>query len=123
MTLELNSTKLKYRVLYNNTLQKGPESFCSCEPKCAHPQIRSPITKDASCFICIHCNEFDRIDYGKCKSCPEGEKPTVDRMSCEPIPEQYVDYSSPWSIFATVVSVSGKGSFITWQYYVTIQFD
>ncbi|XP_034186753.2 metabotropic glutamate receptor 6 isoform X3 [Osmia lignaria lignaria] len=80
----------------------------SCSRPCGSNRIMVRVKEDPCCWRCQSCGRYRyKVDEQRCEECEWGSRPTANGTSCEPIPEQFVDYSNPWAIVATAVAVSG----------------
>ncbi|XP_035220503.1 metabotropic glutamate receptor 3-like [Stegodyphus dumicola] len=74
-----------------------PRSFCSAP--CQRGQAKLQLEGDTCCWLCTNCSTFQYLpDEYHCRDCPFGTLPSATKTTCEPIPEAYLSYSSPWAI-------------------------
>ncbi|XP_076643046.1 LOW QUALITY PROTEIN: metabotropic glutamate receptor 6 [Halictus rubicundus] len=80
----------------------------SCSKPCDSDRIMVRVKEDPCCWSCQSCGLYRfRVDEHRCEDCKWGTRPTGNGTSCEPIPEEFVDYSNPWAIAAMTVAVLG----------------
>ncbi|XP_076387481.1 metabotropic glutamate receptor 6 isoform X2 [Megachile rotundata] len=80
----------------------------SCSRPCGSNRIMVRVKEDPCCWRCQSCGLYRyKVDEQRCEECEWGSRPSENGSSCEPIPEQFVDYSNPWAVVATAVAVSG----------------
>ncbi|XP_076754284.1 metabotropic glutamate receptor 6 [Xylocopa sonorina] len=80
----------------------------SCSRACGSNRIMVRNKEDPCCWRCQSCGLYRyKVDEQRCDECELGTIPTENGTGCVPIPEQFVDYSNPWSIVAITVAVSG----------------
>ncbi|XP_020721541.2 metabotropic glutamate receptor 6 [Bombus terrestris] len=101
--LRLDRDKLWFR-------EERPGDFptSSCSRPCGSNRIMVRSKEDPCCWRCQSCGFYRyKVDELRCEECEPGTIPTKNGSGCEPIPEQFVDYSNPWAIVAMTVAVSG----------------
>ncbi|KAG8179568.1 hypothetical protein JTE90_016136 [Oedothorax gibbosus] len=96
-------TGLPHLVLDKNALRfkqlatEFPRSFCSAP--CQMGQAKLQLEGDTCCWYCTNCSTYQYLpDEYRCEDCPLGTLPSPTKTTCEPIPEAYLSYSSPWAI-------------------------
>lgn len=102
--LRLDRDKLWFR-------DERPGDFptSSCSRPCGSNRIMVRSKEDPCCWRCQSCGFYRyKVDELRCEECEPGTIPTRNGSGCEPIPEQFVDYSNPWAIVAMTVAVSGN---------------
>ncbi|XP_014203479.1 metabotropic glutamate receptor 6-like [Copidosoma floridanum] len=101
--LVLNKEKLKYR---GTEVNGFPSSRCQ-EP-CKPTQIMIREKLDTCCGHCRNCGIYQyKVGEHTCEDCPRGFRPTKDKLKCSPIPEEFVDLTSPWALSAVAAAVVG----------------
>ncbi|CAL7952540.1 unnamed protein product [Xylocopa violacea] len=105
--LRLDRDKLRFHGgRYGSTAAAAPVS--SCSRACGSNRIMVRNKEDPCCWRCQSCGLYRyKVDEQRCEECESGARPTENGTGCEPIPEQFVDYSNPWSIVAITVAVTG----------------
>ncbi|KAF7380975.1 hypothetical protein HZH68_015850 [Vespula germanica] len=64
--------------------------------------------QDLCCWRCRKCGLYQyKVNDQRCEDCLLGTRPTKDSKRCDSIPEEYIDYYSPWAIVAMVVASIG----------------
>ncbi|XP_045498186.1 metabotropic glutamate receptor 2-like [Colias croceus] len=89
-----------------------PESVCSAE--CELGQAKQYVEGESCCWHCFNCTQYEiRSPYSEtaCVECPRGTLPDAARTRCAPIPELYLQPSSPAAIGA--MTFSGLGIILT----------
>ncbi|XP_054719019.1 metabotropic glutamate receptor 3-like [Uloborus diversus] len=91
--LELDRGSMRFK----DTDRAYPRSFCSAP--CRPGQAKLQLEGDTCCWLCTNCSAFQYLpDVYHCRDCPWGTLPSLSKNECEPIPEEYLSYSSPWAI-------------------------
>ncbi|XP_024946277.1 metabotropic glutamate receptor 4 isoform X2 [Cephus cinctus] len=104
--LYIEATAMKYRNQTEGGRRFFPNSTCAqpCEPH----QVKVREKQDACCWRCRNCGLYQyKVDNHRCEDCQWGTRPTADRTLCEPIPEEFIDYFSPWAVVAMAVASLG----------------
>ncbi|KAK2583346.1 hypothetical protein KPH14_009344 [Odynerus spinipes] len=104
--LYIETTSMKYR----NQVEGGRMYFpnSTCARPCESNQVVVRERQDPCCWRCRNCGLYQyKADEHRCEDCAWGTRPTSDATYCAPIPEEYIDYSSPWAIAAMVVASCG----------------
>ncbi|KAG9427873.1 metabotropic glutamate receptor 2 isoform X1 [Apis mellifera carnica] len=103
--LQLDREKLRFRG------EQGTEfPTSSCPHPCGSNRIMVPKKEDPCCWTCQSCGIYQyKVDEHKCDDCRVGTIPTENGTGCDPIPEEFVEYSNPWAIFAITIAISGIG--------------
>ncbi|XP_066587920.1 metabotropic glutamate receptor 3-like isoform X1 [Prorops nasuta] len=104
--LNVDPKAMKYR----NQAKAGRQYFpnSSCALPCKSNQVKVREKQDACCWRCRNCGLYQyKADEHRCEDCDWGTKPTSDGKYCESIPEEFIDYSSPWAVAAMAVSTCG----------------
>ncbi|XP_038210035.1 metabotropic glutamate receptor 2-like [Zerene cesonia] len=87
---------------------RPPESVCSAE--CELGQAKQYVEGESCCWHCFNCTQYEiRSPYSEtaCVECPRGTLPDAARTRCAPIPELYLQPSSPAAIGAMTFSALG----------------
>lgn len=102
--LQLDREKLRFRG------EQGTEfPTSSCPHPCGSNRIMVPKKEDPCCWTCQSCGIYQyKVDEHKCDDCRVGTIPTENGTGCDPIPEEFVEYSNPWAIFAITIAISGN---------------
>ncbi|KOC68808.1 Metabotropic glutamate receptor [Habropoda laboriosa] len=80
----------------------------SCSRPCGSNRIIVRSKEDPCCWRCQSCGLYRyKVNEERCEECDWGSRPIENGSSCEPIPEQFVDYSDPWALLAIAVAVLG----------------
>ena len=80
-----------------------------CSTPCRYDEMKS-IGEDGDmcCWVCIKCQPFDYLkDEYTCLDCGEGRWPYEDRTGCYVLEEQYMEFSSVYSIVPLAISALG----------------
>ena len=101
---------MKYRSQEHGGRRYFPNSTCA-QP-CPPNQVKVRVKQDLCCWRCRNCGHYQyKLDEHRCEDCELGTKPTSDKRSCEDIPVEFIDYSSPWAFGTMAVASCGKLSF------------
>ncbi|CAL1298592.1 unnamed protein product [Larinioides sclopetarius] len=103
-TYALAEMGLPYLDLDKNALhfkhqeREFPRSFCSAP--CHLGQAKLQLEGDTCCWLCSNCSAYQYLpDPFHCEDCPLGTLPALPHKTrCDPIPEAYLSYSSPWAL-------------------------
>lgn len=83
-----------------------PKSVCS--KPCLPGETKVALDSNRCCWSCFNCTDFQYMSVeGKCKDCPIGYRPTNNKISCEEIPETYMNYRNPWAVGCITFAVVG----------------
>ena len=109
--LHIDPKIMKYRS--NATLGRRFFPNSSCALPCQPNQVKVREKQDACCWRCRKCGLYQyKVDDHRCEDCDWGTEPTSDRKFCAPIPEEFIDYSSPWAVAAMAVASCGNWNLI-----------
>ncbi|KAL2735883.1 metabotropic glutamate receptor 4 isoform X1 [Vespula squamosa] len=104
--LYVETTAMKYRNETKGGRKYFPNSTCS--RPCESNQVMVREEQDLCCWRCRKCGLYQyKVNDQRCEDCLLGTRPTKDSKSCDSIPEEYIDYYSPWAIVAMVVASIG----------------
>ncbi|XP_058793488.1 metabotropic glutamate receptor 7-like isoform X2 [Phymastichus coffea] len=107
---------LEPRIMKYRSQKKGGRRFfpnSTCASPCKPDQVKVREKQDACCWRCRNCGLYQfKLDSHRCEDCDWGTRPTYDKTACVPIPEEFVDYSSPWTVIAMAVAFIGVMSTI-----------
>ncbi|KAF7380130.1 hypothetical protein HZH66_014485 [Vespula vulgaris] len=100
------TTAMKYRNQTKGGRKYFPNSTCS--RPCESNQVMIREEQDLCCWRCRKCGLYQyKVNDQRCEDCLLGTRPTKDSKRCDSIPEEYIDYYSPWAIVAMVVASIG----------------
>lgn len=106
-SLYIETTAMKYRNQTKGGRKYFPNSTCS--RPCESNQVMIREEQDLCCWRCRKCGLYQyKVNDQRCEDCLLGTRPTKDSKRCDSIPEEYIDYYSPWAIVAMVVASIGK---------------
>ncbi|XP_046477673.1 metabotropic glutamate receptor 6 isoform X1 [Neodiprion pinetum] len=95
---------------FRGQTEGGREFFpnSTCAQPCEIDQVKFRERLDPCCYKCRNCGHYQvKLGEHRCEDCLEGTRPTPNRTFCEDIPEDFIDYSSPWAIAAMAVASCG----------------
>ena len=101
--------KLQFGLRENGSIIRGRQSQCQV---CLPGQRRRSVV-GACCDVCDDClgQEFSNSTTAtECTPCTDntwGNNPLNGSTSCVPVSEEYLEYSSPWSIILLLLAVIG----------------
>ncbi|XP_043683575.1 metabotropic glutamate receptor 2-like isoform X1 [Vespula pensylvanica] len=105
-SLYIETTAMKYRNQTKGGRKYFPNSTCS--RPCESNQVMIREEQDLCCWRCRKCGLYQyKVNDQRCEDCLLGTRPTKDSKRCDSIPEEYIDYYSPWAIVAMVVASIG----------------
>ncbi len=81
-----------------------PRSFCSEPCPSGHKIV---FIQEDCCWHCSPCTGKSYSNGTHCVDCPLEMRPNEDRNGCEIIPFQSLTFSTPWSIIAIILAVTG----------------
>ncbi|XP_067127644.1 metabotropic glutamate receptor 3-like isoform X1 [Centruroides vittatus] len=111
LDLDINAMRFKFQE------PSFPRSYCS-EP-CRIGQAKLQLEGDTCCWLCTNCSQYQYLpDEYHCKDCPLGTLPSFTKTTCIPIPEAYLNYTSPWAV--GTMAFAGMGILLT--AFVTLVF-
>jgi hypothetical protein len=103
--------KLEHQLIKYRSQEKGERRFfpnSTCAAPCRVNQVKVREKQDPCCWRCRYCGLYQyKLDDHRCEDCELGTRPTDDKISCLPIPEEFIDYSSPWAVTAMAVATCG----------------
>nr|XP_026492229.1 metabotropic glutamate receptor 2-like [Vanessa tameamea] len=85
-----------------------PESVCSAE--CELGQAKQYVEGESCCWHCFNCTQYEirsPVSETACMECARGTLPDSRRMQCAPVPELYLQPTSPAAIGAMTFSALG----------------
>lgn len=89
--------------------QATPLSVCSLP--CGSGQRMVLVHGAPCCWRCEVCGGFHYLaDPFTCRHCARYTRPTPDRHSCQPIPVERPDWSSPWAVCPTLLASAGTAA-------------
>ncbi|XP_031777068.1 metabotropic glutamate receptor 2-like isoform X2 [Nasonia vitripennis] len=104
--LQLDQRVMKYRSEEEGGRRFFPNSTCASP--CQASQVKVREKQDPCCWRCRNCGLYQfKLDDHRCEDCEWGTRPTEDKTSCSAIPEEFIDYSSPWAVSAMAVATCG----------------
>ncbi|GIX74728.1 metabotropic glutamate receptor 3 [Caerostris extrusa] len=105
--LDLDKNALRFKHLE----MEFPRSFCSAP--CHLGQAKLQLEGDTCCWLCTNCSAYQFLpDQFRCEDCPPGTLPAhPHKARCDPIPEAYLSYSSPWAL--GTMAFAGLGALTT----------
>ncbi|XP_043461432.1 metabotropic glutamate receptor 8-like isoform X2 [Leptopilina heterotoma] len=104
--LHLERKIMKYRNQERGGRKYFPNSTCA-QP-CLPNQVKFRVKQDICCWRCRNCGLYQfKLDDHRCEDCELGTRPTSDKMFCEEIPVDFVNYSNPWAIATMAVASCG----------------
>lgn len=87
----------------------APLSVCSLP--CGGGQRMVLMHGTPCCWRCEACGGFHYLaDPFTCRHCARYTRPTPDRQSCQPIPVERPDWSSPWAVGPTLLASAGTAA-------------
>ena len=105
--MQLDTQVMKYRSQRERGRRFFPNSTCSSP--CHLTQVKVREKQDPCCWRCRNCGSYQfKLDDHRCEDCDWGTKPTDDKTACMSIPEEFIDYSSPWAVTAMAVATFGR---------------
>ncbi|CAK9832016.1 Metabotropic glutamate receptor [Anthophora retusa] len=100
--------RLARRHLRFRGLPVGEFPSSSCSRPCGSNRIMVRSKEDPCCWRCQSCGLYRyKVNEERCEECGWGSRPIENGSSCEPIPEQFVDYSNPWAMVAIAIALLG----------------
>ncbi|XP_048505031.1 metabotropic glutamate receptor 6-like isoform X2 [Athalia rosae] len=104
--LHIDPESMKFRGHVKGGRSSFPNSTCALP--CERHQITVRERLDACCWKCRNCGLYQwKADEHRCEDCDWGTRPTLDKTVCDAIPEEFIDYSSPWAVAAMAVASCG----------------
>ncbi|XP_011501835.1 PREDICTED: metabotropic glutamate receptor 3-like [Ceratosolen solmsi marchali] len=104
--LQLDQQLIKYRSQEISGRHFFPNS--TCDSPCHISQVKVREKQDPCCWRCRYCGLYQyKLDDYRCEDCEWGKRPTDDKISCSSIPEEFIDYTSPWAVAAMAVATCG----------------
>ncbi|XP_049823403.1 metabotropic glutamate receptor 2 [Aethina tumida] len=102
--LQLNKSEIQFKLSH----PKPPESVCSLP--CDLGQAKKYVDGESCCWHCFNCTQYQirhPSDPTQCVMCPQGTIPDPRHVTCNQIPEEYLQPDSGWAIGAMSFGATG----------------